>query len=193
MSHIDLDRLATLAEAATPLPWKPSDLYSLVSPTQIDGYAFPKDREDAKAQIDADRAYIAAACNATPALIERVKEAEAREKQEIDWNRKRTDEFTGTLANAVTSAEAELVLIRARAEAAERRCAEMEAENRQVMDALDRIRLERLAAWERGDRLRDGIKAAPHDSQCPVYFGDAKPCNCWQAALLNPPTTEEEA
>lgn len=75
---IDLDELERLAKATTPRPWKITDKGSHLYVTDAN-----PNREIARIgrvprQNDANAAYIVAACNALPKLIERVRELEQK-------------------------------------------------------------------------------------------------------------------
>lgn len=70
---IDLDELMRLREAATPGPWKHryawrEDVFS--------GSIKNEDGEDVSTDNHADAAFICAACNAIPELVQRVRELE---------------------------------------------------------------------------------------------------------------------
>ena len=102
---IDLDILEKLAKAATPGPWGAvvSEKYSFA--VAILPPDFPQTPLVGRVRDEQDAAYIAAACNAVPKLIderralhERIIELEAelevyREKERLEWERSRDDRY----------------------------------------------------------------------------------------------------
>lgn len=60
------------AEAATPGPWAPDDVYGLVRPTQIDGFAHPCERAAAQQQTATDAEFIAHSRADVPDLLAEV-------------------------------------------------------------------------------------------------------------------------
>lgn len=77
---IDLDELMRLHEAATPGPWKKMLPKVLVAEDTKNPYGIPicTAINDDNVQASADAAYICAACNAVPELVERIKHLEAQ-------------------------------------------------------------------------------------------------------------------
>ena len=59
-----------LLDAATEGPWLSTDVYPLVSPVQIDGFAHPVERAEAVAQAGADSALIADARTSLPMALD---------------------------------------------------------------------------------------------------------------------------
>lgn len=85
MSKIDLDELGLLAAQATPGPWKEGrhDMFSIVEGAHAKyiyansiPVAISTGEEKDCERVLADARYIAAACNAVPSLIARVREQE---------------------------------------------------------------------------------------------------------------------
>ena len=89
MTQQELDALKALAAKATPGPWESS--HSIDPPSNDDYHPDNPNREgwsegpivtgvyrDVKAQVEADARYIAAACNAAPALVAEVERLTAR-------------------------------------------------------------------------------------------------------------------
>lgn len=62
--------------------------------------------------LEIARAELAAAKTRIAELESEVRRMTAAAQQEYDWQKQRTDEFTGTLSNVVASSEAELILLR---------------------------------------------------------------------------------
>lgn len=69
MSALDLDALEALCDGATPGPWKVVDAHTVMDPA---GFCV------AGTEWESDGAFIAAARDAVPALITRLRAAEAR-------------------------------------------------------------------------------------------------------------------
>lgn len=100
MDRIDLDELERLAKAATPGPWKEGrhDMFSIVEGAHAKyiyansiPIAISTGEENDCERVLADARYIAAACNAVPSLIARVRELERerelyRERLHESWN-----------------------------------------------------------------------------------------------------------
>ena len=102
---IDLDELERLAKAATPGPWKEGrhDMFSIVEGAHAKyiyansiPVAISTGEEKDCERVLADARYIAAACNAVPELIARIRELEQeldvyREEKQLEWERSRND------------------------------------------------------------------------------------------------------
>ena len=56
-------------DAATEGPWEPVDAFSLTAPSQIDGFAFPMERQEDEWEIERNREFIATARTAMPRLM----------------------------------------------------------------------------------------------------------------------------
>jgi len=78
MTALDLDRLEALADAATPGPRTADQVYALVSPSKIDGFAFPLERHKAVTQGLADVEFIVATGpDVVKELVRQLREARA--------------------------------------------------------------------------------------------------------------------
>jgi len=66
---VDTVALREALAAATPGPWEDYDIYGMVAPVQIDGFAFPDERARAVAHREASLRLIAQAVNALPELL----------------------------------------------------------------------------------------------------------------------------
>ena len=61
---------ALMEEAATPEPWTTGEIYGLVAPSKVDGFAFPDLRKETVRRVEANTAYIAALVNGAPDLLD---------------------------------------------------------------------------------------------------------------------------
>lgn len=103
---IDLDAVELfLLKPATPGPWRDDDVYGLVSPTKIDGFAFPQERAEAEGQIRADTKLAAHSRTLLPALVERLRIAE----ETIERVRGLASELANSNERAWESAAAESI------------------------------------------------------------------------------------
>lgn len=161
MDATERERLAALAEAATPGPWRvlhvhtPStptldtpDLIAVTSDDLPDGYEVARvstDYEDDPADVLADAAFIAAARQAVPALLAEVERLTSK-YEEWDSMHAACEGLRGDLARveaALAEAEAEVERLRA---ALALQAEEVESASQDVTDA------ERVLADERRQR-----------------------------------------
>jgi len=70
MSDPDTSALRALQAAATTGRWATGEIYGLVAPSKVDGFAFPELRKETVRRVEANTAYIAALVNAAPALLD---------------------------------------------------------------------------------------------------------------------------
>jgi hypothetical protein len=158
----------------------------------------PATRPAEPAACPDDHRFLLAALDERYAEIERLT---AQRDQEMAWNKTRTEEFTGKLANVVASSEAELVLLRAEVERAllaenehhvwaeeyRRSTVQAEAKVEDLLAEIERLRAEvaRVTAneadetsWHRYYRLCAEGAEATRDAMAPVVAAAV----AWEAA-----------